>query len=75
MILKKKKINLDVVLKYYLILTVYNKIDLIRYLNKNLNLNQKNYLEFIKQVTKKMNIINKFRLYNRRFEMLFNREI
>jgi FkbM family methyltransferase len=72
---EKKKINLDVVLKYYLILTVYNKIDLIRYLNKNLNLNQKNYLEFIKQVTKKMNIINKFRLYNRRFEMLFNREI
>tara|TARA_B100000287_G_C20601682_1_gene768339 strand:- start:335 stop:1252 length:918 start_codon:yes stop_codon:yes gene_type:complete len=72
---KDEKIGKDVILKYYLILSVFNKSDLIRYINKSLDFNEKKYLDFVKQTSAKSNLLNKFRQLSRKIEMLFGREI
>ena len=72
---KSNKIGKDVILKYYLILSVFNKSDIIRFINKSLNFNEREYLDFVKQSSKKSNLLNKFRQFSRRIEMLFSREI
>lgn len=72
---KSNKIGKDIILKYYLILSVFNKSDIIRFINKSLDLNEREYLDFVKQTSKKSNLLNMFRKFSRKIEMLFSREI
>ena len=72
---KSNKIGKDTILKYYLILSVFNKSDIIRFINKSLDLNEREYLDFVKQTSKKSNLLNMFRIFSRKIEMLFSREI
>ena len=72
---KNKKIDEKVILKYFLILSVFNKSDIIRYIKKCLNLNHQKYIDFTNLISKKKIILNKFKKYSRKIEMLFYREI